>query len=119
VAQLNDLVESVRGLGAGKPAAEAPSVPWEQLLAGLDNLGKLRPQVEVVAPAQPGTQKLLENLADSLENSFLPLIKAMDKKIDIDLRTHNRMLEISTQLRDLGTLLGHEQRSDAADDEAP
>ena len=43
----------------------------------------------------------------------------MDNKIDIDLRTHNRMLEISTQLRDLGTLLGHEQRSYASDDEAP
>jgi hypothetical protein len=119
VAQLNDLVESVRGLGAGKSAGETPSIPWEQLLAGLDNLGKLRPQVEVVAPPQQGTQKLLESLADSLENSFLPLIKAMDKKIDIDLRTHNRMLEISTQLRDLGTLLGQEQRSDASDNEAP
>ncbi|SDU86642.1 DNA repair ATPase [Pseudomonas sihuiensis] len=120
VAQLNDLVESVRGLGAGKTSAsEAPGIPWEQLLAGLDSLGKLRPQVEVIAPPQPGTQKLLENLADSLENSFLPLIKAMDKKIDIDLRTHNRMLEISTQLRDLGTLLGQEQRSDASDNEAP
>ena len=79
VAQLNDLVESVRGLGAaGKPASEAPGIPWEQLLAGLDSLGKLRPQVEVVAPPQPGTQKLLESLADSLENSFLPLIRAMD-----------------------------------------
>ncbi|MGK8438492.1 DNA repair ATPase [Ectopseudomonas hydrolytica] len=119
VAQLNDLVESVRGLAVGKPASEAPSVPWEQLLAGLDNLGRLRPQVEVVAPPQPGTQKLLESLADSLENSFLPLIRAMDKKIDIDLRTHNRMLEISTQLRDLSAHLGQQQRTDVADDEAP
>ncbi|PZP77396.1 MAG: hypothetical protein DI578_18750, partial [Ectopseudomonas oleovorans] len=64
-------------------------------------------------------QKLLESLADSLENSFLPLIKSMDKKIDIDLRTHNRMLEISTQLRDLSAHLGQEQRTGAADDEAP
>jgi hypothetical protein len=43
----------------------------------------------------------------------------MDKKIDIDLRTHNRMLEISAQLRDLGEQLGHEQRleSDTGDSE--
>ena len=119
VAQLNDLVEGVRGLAKLAPGeqAAAPTVPWAELLAGLDNLGKLRPQVEVVAPAQPAVQKLLESLADSLQNSFLPLIKAMDKKIDIDLRTHNRMLEISTQLRDLGEQLGHEQRVGDVDGE--
>jgi len=119
VAQLNDLVEGVRGLTPNKPAAESPTVPWEQLLAGLESLGKLRPQVEVITPAQPAVQKLLESLADSLQNSFLPLVKAMDKKIDIDLRTHNRMLEISAQLRDLGEQLGHEQRleSDTGDSE--
>ncbi len=119
VAQLNDLVEGVRGLAKLAPGEQpaAPTVPWAELLAGLDNLGKLRPQVEVVAPAQPAVQKLLESLADSLQNSFLPLIKAMDKKIDIDLRTHNRMLEISTQLRDLGEQLGHEQRVGDVDGE--
>ncbi|MDP2746284.1 DNA repair ATPase [Pseudomonas sp.] len=112
VAQLNDLVEGVRGLAKLAPGEQpaAPTIPWAELLAGLDNLGKLRPQVEVITPPQPAVQKVLESLADSLQNSFLPLINAMDKKIDIDLRTHNRMLEISTQLRDLGEQLGHEQR---------
>lgn len=112
VAQLNDLVEGVRGLAKLAPTeqAAAPTIPWAELLAGLDSLGKLRPQVEVITPPQPAVQKVLESLADSLQNSFLPLIHAMDKKIDIDLRTHNRMLEISTQLRDLGEQLGHEQR---------
>ena len=111
VAQLNDLVESVRGLSIGKSDRDEARIPWEQLLSGLDNLGRLRPQVEVVAPPQPAVQKLLENLADSLQNSFLPLIKTMDKKIDIDLRTHHRMLEISAQLRELGEHLGQEQRN--------
>src|SRR5690606_8864746 len=124
VAQLNDRVEGVRGLGGvlQQPAQAAteppPAVPWAQLLEGLENLGRLRPQVEVIAQPQPAVQKLLENLADTLQNSFLPLIKTMDKKIDIDLRTHNRMLEISTQLRDLAEHLGQEQRSGDAD-EAP
>src|SRR5690606_4774400 len=98
VAQLNDLVEGVRGMGGALqsgPTPQAQEVPWAQLLAGLENLGKLRPQVEVTTQAQPGVQKLLESLADTLQNSFLPLIKTMDKKIDIDLRTHNRMLDIS------------------------
>ena len=124
VAQLNDLVEGVRGLGGAlqQPAQAAieppPAVPWAQLLEGLENLGRLRPQVEVIAQPQPAVQKLLENLADTLQNSFLPLIKTMDKKIDIDLRTHNRMLEISTQLRSLAEHLGQEQRS-SGEDETP
>jgi len=119
VAQLNDLVESVRGLSTGKSHRDEARIPWEQLISGLDNLGRLRPQVEVVAPPQPAVQKLLENLADSLQNSFLPLIKTMDKKIDIDLRTHHRMLEISAQLRELGEHLGQEQRNVEPHDGVP
>ena len=124
VAQLKDLVEGVRELGGAlqQPAQAAtepaPAVPWAQLLEGLENLGRLRPQGEVVAQPQPAVQKLLESLADTLQDSFLPLIKTMDKKIDIDLRTHNRMLEISTQLRSLAEHLGQEQRS-SGEDEAP
>ncbi|OBY57056.1 hypothetical protein A9513_016205 [Pseudomonas sp. AU12215] len=108
VAQLNDLVESVRGLSAGKPAGEVPCVPWEQLLAGLDNLGKVQPQVEVsVQPTpQKGVQEVLIRLADTLENSFVPLMRAMDKKIDIDLGTNRKMNEMADQLRGLGHLLG-------------
>ena len=34
----------------------------------------------------------------------------MDRKIDVDLRTHNRINEISSRLDELGRLLGGEQR---------
>lgn len=109
VAQLNDLVEGVRGLsrmGEGKPAAA--ELPWQELLAGLERLREVQPKVEVAlqAPVQPGLQPLLERLAESLQNGVLPLINAMDKKIDIDLGTHKRMGEMTTQLRDIGRLLG-------------
>lgn len=66
--------------------------------------------VEVTAPAQPGVQQVLESLAACLQDSFLPLIKVMDRKIDVDLRTHNRINEISSRLDELGRLLGGEQR---------
>jgi hypothetical protein len=59
----------------------------------------------------------VENLPNSVQNSLLPLVKAMDKNIDIELRTHNRMLEISIQRRGLGAQLGHEQRLGDTDDE--
>ncbi|QLC74082.1 DNA repair ATPase [Pseudomonas sp. LPB0260] len=120
VAQLNDLVEGVRALGASlqRQPEQAAQLPWEQLLASLERFGQAQPQVavEVVAPAQPGVQVLLEKLADTLQNSFMPLINAMDKKLDIDLRTHNRMGEMAARLRELGHFVG--QRPDQAEPEA-
>ena len=113
VAQLNDLVEGIRALGGNlqREPQTAPQVPWEELLAGLDKLGQLRPQVEVAvqAPPQPGVQLLLERLAETLQHSFLPLMNAMDKKIEIDLRTHNRMGDMAQRLRELGQFLGAPQ----------
>ncbi|MDP3814309.1 DNA repair ATPase [Pseudomonas sp.] len=110
VVQLNDLVEGIRGVSASlqREPTKQQEIPWNELLAGLEQLGKLRPQVEVAVQAvpQPGVQTLLESLASTLQNSFLPLLNAMDKKIDIDLRTHNRMGEMSNRLRELGQLLG-------------
>ncbi|MEX6501205.1 DNA repair ATPase [Pseudomonas zhanjiangensis] len=113
VAQLNDLVEGIRALGGNlqrEPQQQA-QIPWSELLAGLDKLGQLRPQIEVAvqAPAQPGVQVLLERLAETLQHSFLPLMNAMDKKIEIDLRTHNRMGDMAQRLRELGQFLGAPQ----------
>lgn len=109
VAQLNDLVEGIRALG-GEPQKQQ-EIPWDELLAGLQRLGSLQPQVEVAvqAPPQPGVQVLLERLAETLQNSFLPLMNAMDKKIEIDLRTHNRMGEMAQRMRELGQFLGAPQ----------
>ncbi|CAD5107518.1 DNA repair ATPase [Zestomonas carbonaria] len=113
VAQLNDLVEGIRAVAANlhrEPQA-SQALPWDELLASLDRLGQLRPQVDVAvqAPPQPGVQVLLERLAETLQDSFMPLMKAMDKKIDIDLRTHNRMGEMAQRLHELGRLLGQSQ----------
>jgi len=111
VAQLNDLVESVRGLARQPEAEAAPAdtqVPWRELLAALEKLVQ-KPanlEVEVVAPAQQGVREVLESLAASLENSFLPLIRVMDKKIDVDLRTHHRITDISNRLNQLGEMMG-------------
>ncbi|MBU3057659.1 DNA repair ATPase [Pseudomonas indica] len=110
VAQLNDLVEGIRAMASSlerEPEARQ-EIPWSELLARLERLGQLQPQVEVQvqAPPQPGVQTLLESLASTLQNSFLPLMNAMDKKIDIDLRTHNRMHEMAQRLRELGQIVG-------------
>jgi hypothetical protein len=71
----------------------------EQLIQALTHLKLPVPQVEVVNQPVPGIDKLLTTLADTFENSFLPLVKVMDGKINIDLGTHDKMHEISRDLK--------------------
>ena len=59
------------------------------------------PQVEVINQPVPGIDKLLQALANTIEHTISPLVRNMDKKLDIDLRTYNKMIEVSEQLRDL------------------
>ena len=61
------------------------------------------PKVEVINQPVPGLDKVLKALADTMENSIFPIVRSMDRKIDIDLKTHDKMKEISTQLRALET----------------
>ncbi len=64
------------------------------------------PKVEVINQPHPGLNSVLEAMANTLQNSIFPLVKAMDGKIDLDLKTHSKMnsiLELLTQLQaDLG-----------------
>lgn len=116
VVQLADLVGGVRQLAdaAGKPAiveADAPSKmqredAQQQLL--LELVAKIqaaiaanRPQVEVISQPVPGLDKLLVTLTESIEQSLFPIVRSMDKKLEIDLRTHYKMQDISKQLADI------------------
>jgi len=60
-----------------------------------------QPSVTVVNEPVPGMDKVLSVLADTIEHSIFPLVRSMDKKLDIDLRTHDKMKDISNQLRAL------------------
>ncbi|MBU2986235.1 DNA repair ATPase [Saccharophagus degradans] len=59
------------------------------------------PKVEVVNQPVPGLDKILSVLAETIEHSIFPLVRSMDKKLDIDLRTHEKMSEVSSRLREL------------------
>ena len=45
--------------------------------------------------------KLLTAVAETLEYSISPLVRSMENKPEIDLRTHDKMKDISLQLRRL------------------
>ncbi len=128
VAQLVDIVSGLRDLkavaqeaverGDTKDAEQVNETPrqdmltLEQLSREMDKLvGALkshRPNVEVVNQPVPGIDKILSVLADSIEHSLMPVVKSMDKKLDIDLRTHYKLRDVSEQLRNLEHAIGLE-----------
>jgi MoxR-like ATPase len=113
VAQLVDLVNGVQGLGraaeiATKAVAEKPENPSlndNALVSMIDRLSEAvatnQPSVEVINQPVPGMDKVLTVLADTMEHSIFPLVRSMDKKLEIDLRTHEKMKDIAAQLREL------------------
>jgi hypothetical protein len=134
VGQMVDLVRGVEGI---KHAAERSSVaPVAELQKQSDGspliqkidervqdvikaLGAIRPQVEVINQPVPGIDRILGTLADTIEHSLMPVVKSMDKKLDIDLRTHHKLEEIFLQLRtlskDLDGLYGNKGPAPSAD----
>ena len=56
------------------------------------------PVVEVVNMPSPTIVDTLDLLAHSLENSIRPLIQSMEKKMDIDLRTLERIQELTNKI---------------------
>ncbi len=104
-AQLADLVQSVQALnvnrdGAAGEAANqsnaALATSIEKLLSGLQ---EARPKIEVINQPVPEMAAVLSVLNETIDNTLFPILRAMDKKIDIDLRTQEKMHSISEQLR--------------------
>ncbi|GAA6153636.1 DNA repair ATPase [Pseudoteredinibacter isoporae] len=128
VAQLADLVDSVQGLSQQTSSVNAKSAPKHRIDAEKDeNLMLLmqqlteavkqsQPSVKVVNEPVPGINKLLSALAQTIEHSISPLVRSMDKKLDIDLRTHDKMRDISEQLRSLESEFSGKPSLDAPDD---
>lgn len=110
VAQLVDLVTSVKDLGdlgkSLKPAVtEQGDNSGEELSKAMASVSKairgIKPSVEIVNQPIPEIGTVLGVLADTLENSLYPLVRSMDKKLEIDLRTHDKMQDIFQQLRQM------------------
>ncbi|WP_370979462.1 DNA repair ATPase [Agaribacterium sp. ZY112] len=72
----------------------------ERLVA---SLAQVECNVEVVNEPVPGIDLLLKTLADTIEGSIYPLVRAMEGKLDIDLRTHSKLENIFERLRAMDT----------------
>ncbi len=77
------------------------------LLGSLDSISKTlagaKYQVEVVNQPVPGIDLLLKTIADTLETSIFPLVRAMEGKLNIDLRTHKKLEDVFEKLKSIET----------------
>jgi MoxR-like ATPase len=110
VGQLVDLVSSVKSLGDAANSAEVKKEEdstkfVNSITMMLDKMGETiaanQATVEVINQPVPGMNKILQVLAQTIEHSIFPLVRSMDKKLDIDLRTNEKMNDISSQLKTL------------------
>lgn len=90
----------------GQHQQQVTSVLQTSLHTFVEAMGKLQPQVEVINQPVQGLDVLLKTLADTMENSIFPLVRVMDGKLDLDLRTHERMQQILERLRGLQEQMG-------------
>lgn len=117
VAQLADLVDGIQAIGSVTENAvlsvaagsEADADSTKSIEALVEKLAvaiqSSAPNVEVVNQPVPGLDKVLTVLADTMEHSIFPLVRSMDKKLEIDLRTHEKMKDIAQQLRELESVV--------------
>lgn len=110
VVQLSDMVAGINQLVSAASSKPETHINTQQstlseLTALINGLGKTisaqQSKVEIVNQPLPGLDKILGVLAQTIEGSILPLVRNMDKKLDIDLRNHEKMQEVSNQLRQL------------------
>jgi len=113
VAQLLDLSAGVQALSDTASQLLNPSTKADAASVLTPLLDKLalaiesnKPAVNVINEPVPGLGKILSTLADTIEHTIAPLVRTMDKKLDIDLRTHEKMKEVSQQLRKLEEDMG-------------
>ncbi|OUS10283.1 DNA repair protein [Gammaproteobacteria bacterium 54_18_T64] len=128
IAQLADLVTGVQSLSAvaartGPPGTDMAPEPSASLVAVLDKLTAVvalgRPNVEVVNQPVPGMDKIMSVLSNTIIYSIFPLVRSMDKKLEMDLRSHDKMQDISQQLRDLESEVVGKPTMDSPDDIQP
>ena len=109
VVQLADIVEGIKQLtsaASNRSNADNDGAHRELISAITASANKLEhslapvaPKVEVVNQPLPGLDKVLRVLAETLEGSLVPLVRNMDKKLDIDLRNHEKIEAVSMQIK--------------------
>ncbi|MBU2862729.1 DNA repair ATPase [Reinekea forsetii] len=109
---INDLIAAIKD---NKPKQENDSEPNVELVNSFEKLASAiqsnAPKVEVINEPVQGLGKILEVLATSIEESIFPIMHTMDKKLDIDMRTHDRIKDLADQIRGLEKTVNERTRT--------
>jgi hypothetical protein len=107
VAQLNDLVESVRALDnaasrapAAPPPVENPA-PWAQIVALLERVAKTQAKPQAAAPVAtpaPDFGALLSQLGPTLQQAFDPLVDRLHDNSERQTRINEALVELFKHL---------------------
>ena len=105
-AAMKALIAAIKDIKPGEITVPDNS---ESLIKSFEKIAKAivtnQPKVEVVNEPVQGLGKILEVLARSIEESIFPIMHTMDKKLDIDLRTHEKIKELTDQIKGLETVI--------------
>lgn len=126
VAQLVDLVMGIKDLKGVLDNAKVKELPApvSESSVTADHVSKEMDKLVTVlkeqspkrnhqAPAEYG--KIIETLANTIEESFIPIVKIIEKTLYIDLSTHKKLREISEQLREIETSIDGGDRFEGPD----
>lgn len=121
VAQLYDLVRSVNDFShyiENKPEPTPKPIPWEDILGKLSQMAEPAPVPQIAAPnvavnlttqPHPEAAQILGEIASILEESVIPVLNMMNKKLEVDLRTQREMTRLTYGFRELAKLLDKPQ----------
>jgi len=94
--QLNQLPDKLNK--ASSLTASLASIS-QQMMAIQQRLAQMNMDVKVVNQPVPGLEKAFSLLAETIDTSFIPVVKSMNHKIDLDLNILNKVSELTVQLR--------------------
>jgi hypothetical protein len=111
-AAMKALIAAIKDIKPGEITVPDNS---EGLIKSFEKIAKAiitnQPKVEVVNEPVQGLGKILEVLARSIEESIFPIMHTMDKKLDIDLRTHEKIKDLTDQIKGLETVINATTRT--------
>ncbi|MAZ66913.1 MAG: DNA repair protein [Kangiellaceae bacterium] len=80
-------------------------------VGALQSMETPTPHIEVINQPVPGVDQILRTLSDTVQNSIQPLLRVMDGKLDLDLKTHTKMHEIDSALTGLRNIVNEEKKA--------
>lgn len=108
VAQLHDIGESLKALSSSSKPEEngQPQIPWSELLSRLGNIVEAQqPQVTIENQPSPQLVAVLTALHETIESSFVPMLQVLDKRLEIDLSSLDRLKVVGEDVKRLRDLV--------------